>query len=77
MKPVLGLRFFQALLHPQPEVISPTTPFIIGIMEKKMETTIGVIQGHITLGLYRDNGKENGNYRVQGLNGYIVTLLSA
>ena len=33
----------------------------MGIMEKKMETTtmgyIGIIQG-----LYRDNGKENGNY---------------
>ena len=36
-------------------------------MENKMETTIGVIQGYITLGLYRDIGKENGNYRVQGL----------
>ena len=29
-------------------------------MEKKMETTIGII-GSI-LGLYWDNGKENGNY---------------
>ena len=28
----------------------------IGIMEKKMETTI------VYRGLYRDNGKENGNY---------------
>ena len=28
----------------------------IGIMEKKMETTIAY------WGLYRDNGKENGNY---------------
>ena len=27
-----------------------------GIMEKKMETTISI------LGLYWDNGKENGNY---------------
>ena len=39
----------------------------IGIMEKKMETTImgyiGIIMGYI-LGLYRDNGKENGNYYV-------------
>ena len=26
----------------------------LGIMEKRMETT--------TMGLYRDNGKENGNY---------------
>ena len=35
----------------------------IGIMEKKMETTgiIGVIWGYV-LGLYRDNGRENGNY---------------
>ena len=35
----------------------------IGIMEKKMETIgiIGIIMGYI-LGLYRDNGKENGNY---------------
>ena len=36
----------------------------IGIMEKKMETTVmghaGII-GYI-LGLYRDNGKEHGNY---------------
>ena len=29
----------------------------MGIMEKKMETTMG----YIILGLYRDNGKENGN----------------
>ena len=28
----------------------------VGIMEKKMETTISI------LGLYRDSGKENGNY---------------
>ena len=28
----------------------------IGMMEKKMDTTI------VILGLYRDNGKENGNY---------------
>ena len=39
--------------------------FLGGIMEKKMETTgiIGVIGiiGYI-LWLYRDNGKENGNY---------------
>ena len=33
----------------------------IGILEKKMETII-VYQG-IYWGLYRDNGKENGNYR--------------
>ena len=32
-------------------------------MEKKMET-IGVIG--VTLGLYWDNGKENGNYRGYG-----------
>ena len=35
----------------------------IGIMEKKMETTIacwGYIR--VILGLYGDNGKENGNY---------------
>ena len=42
----------------------------MGIMEKKMEITImgyiGII-GHI-LGLYRDNGKENGNY----YNGYFM-----
>ena len=30
------------------------------IMEKNMETTIGII-GYI-LGFYWDNGKENGNY---------------
>ena len=37
----------------------------IGIMEKKMETTI-VFRGYIgiILGLYRDNGKEHGNYYV-------------
>ena len=29
-------------------------------MEKRIETTIGIM-GYI-LGLYRDNGKENGNY---------------
>ena len=38
----------------------------MGIMEKKMETTgiIGIIVGlyDITVGMYRDNGKENGNY---------------
>ena len=52
----------------------------IGIMEKKMETTgiIGIIQyigiiGSI-LGLYWDNGEENGNYYIivgsRGLNNY-------
>ena len=50
----------------------------IGIMEKKMETTtmgyigsIGYILGLYRGGLYKDNGKENGNYylgfRVWGL----------
>ena len=37
----------------------------IGIMEKKMETTInGSYRGHIEYiwGLYWDNGKENGSY---------------
>ena len=40
----------------------------IGIMEKKMETTmmgyIYIYWGNIRvlLGLYRDNGEENGNY---------------
>ena len=42
----------------------------MGRMEKKMETLgiIGIIQGlyrdyiEIILGLYGDNGKENGNY---------------
>ena len=36
----------------------------IGIMEKKMEATITGYIGIIgyTLGLYRDNGKENGSY---------------
>ena len=35
----------------------------LGIMEKKRETTM-VYCGYIgyILGLYRDNGKENGNY---------------
>ena len=32
----------------------------IGIMEKKMETTVTM------RGLYRDNGKENGNYGIIG-----------
>ena len=32
-----------------------------GIMEKKMETTIMGFIGYI-MGLYWDNGKENGNY---------------
>ena len=46
----------------------------IGIMEKKMETTIlglgfsdnGKENGNYysILGLYRDNGKENGNYYI-------------
>ena len=31
--------------------------FRVGIMENQMEGYIGII-----LGLYRDNGKENGNY---------------
>ena len=31
----------------------------MGIMEKKMETTIIY---WVIFGLYRDNGKENGNY---------------
>ena len=38
--------------------MAPKYPYIwgyIGIMEKKMEATI------VHLGLYRDNGKENGN----------------
>ena len=46
-----------------------------GIMEKKMETTtmgyIGII-GYI-LGLYGDNGKENGNYYI--IIGYILGFL--
>ena len=33
----------------------------IGIMENKMETTIMGFIGYM-MGLYRDNGKENGNY---------------
>ena len=33
----------------------------IGIMEKKVET-VG-----ITLGIYWDNGKENGNYDILGI----------
>ena len=32
----------------------------LGIMEKKMETTV-------LLGLCRDNGKENGNYYITGV----------
>ena len=39
----------------------------IGIMEKKMETTImGLYRDYIgyILGLYWDNGKENGNYYI-------------
>ena len=49
----------------------------IGIMEKKMETTIiywgyiGIMEKNmettIILGLYRDNGKENGNYYYIGV----------
>ena len=42
----------QAARHPRPGYIGG----YIGIMEKKMETTI------VYRGLYRDNGKENGNY---------------
>ena len=38
-----------------------------GIMEKKMETTIMGYIG-VILGLYWDNGKENGNYKIQLLN---------
>ena len=51
----------------------------IGIMEKKMETTIiyyiGLCGGNIRviLGLYRDNGKEHGNYR--DYRGYIGIVL--
>ena len=40
----------------------------LGIMEKRMETT--------TMGLYRDNGKENGNY-YNGFRGLFVRLLGA
>ena len=38
----------------------------IGIMEKKMETTgiIGIIKDLRVYGLYKDNGKENGNYYI-------------
>ena len=45
----------------------------IGIMEKKMETIriIGIIIGYI-LGLYNDNGKENGSY----LHGIVLLLAS-
>ena len=32
---------------------------MIGIMEKKMETTLVYCGG---IGLYRDNGKDTGNY---------------
>ena len=49
---------------------------ILGIMEKKMETTkdygdyIGITEGIYILGLHWDNGKENGNdylgFRIQG-----------
>ena len=35
----------------------------MGIMEKKMETTIVYkVNIRIMVGLYGDNGKENGNY---------------
>ena len=51
----------------------------IGILEKKIETTImgyiGII-GYI-LGIYRDNGKENGNYYngvIEGLGFSICAL---
>ena len=41
----------------------------MGIMEKKMETTV-VYWGY--MGLYGDNGKENGNYySILGLYGVI------
>ena len=42
----------------------------IGIMEKEIDSTLYMIIGYI-LGLYRDNGKGNGNYslgfRIEGL----------
>ena len=47
----------------------------IGRIEKKMETTImGLYRDYIgyILGLYWDNGKENGNYYIKI--GYIVGL---
>ena len=34
----------------------------IGVMEKKMETTRTGFRVKVILGLYWDNGKENGNY---------------
>ena len=40
-----------------------------GIMEKNMETTKMGYIGYI-LGLYRDNGKENGDYHLGGC--YII-----
>ena len=39
----------------------------VGIMEKKMATTTY----RVLLGLCRDNGKENGNYYIQGYIGVI------
>ena len=48
----------------------------IGVMEKKMET-LGPFKGiyRVILGLYGDNGKENGNY-YKGLYrvGYLTTM---
>ena len=47
-------------------------PSNIGIMEKKKETTIMGLGFWVILGLYRDNGKENGNYYI--IIGYILGL---
>ena len=55
-----------ASLHYRPAPC-PEAALAVGVMEKEMETTI-------VLGLYRDNGKENGNYRdyIGGMENIVV-----
>ena len=38
-----------------------TSVYVLGLVENKMETTI-MGYARVILGLYRDNGKEHGNY---------------
>ena len=54
----------QAARHPWPGYIGG----YIGIMEKKMETTI------VYWGFHWDNGKENGNYYSIGCRSLVVLL---
>ena len=77
MCPLLpGTRHLRGAASWLKDVVEVNVGGYFGIMEKKMETTIicGLYRGYIyiwvILGLYWDNGRENGNYLI-GFKGVI------